>query len=254
MKRGVLPVWMAFFVLFPLLLGGCSLLPSPSPTCRRLSLKTMLSLLRKDAPTCEYGGFLIRGSVYYFSPRRNFRGFFSLKGNTSFPWIMEIRWSMGNLVSIGRMDRDGCEVYVPHDNTVYRSRGLSPLFGPMGLFPGLSPYRLLDLLTGEWKETIPPPWKVLTLEKGGYELVFKGYFISRMRISTCSSLSSLVITLWPRGGGGYIRIFPRGKMEFISERGERTILRIKEISLFTAPLPLSELRVSFPPGAKEKWL
>ncbi len=232
---------------------GCYL-PSPSGTLRISSPSHLLKEIRQDAPDFSYRGFFIKGSLYYFSTKRNFRGFFVIKGNRNYPWIIEVHWSMGNLVCLGRVRREGCELYLAYENLIYQSHNLIPLFGMLGLSPSISPSLWLKLLTGEWKKTIPSPVKVLSLPRRGYRLVFKGYFVSCMDVYLNDDGTIDEIVLRFPSYKGYIKISSCRSMEFVSPGGEKSILKIKEISLQASPLKDEELRVFFPPKAKKLWI
>ncbi len=160
---------------------------------------------------------------------------------------------MGNLVSLGKVKEGKCELYLVHDNTIYQSKSFSSLFGILGFSPYISPSLWLKLLTGEWKKTIPSPVKVLS-SPGGYEFFFKGYFLSEMDVVFKGEEGIKEIVLKFPLYGGYIRIYSHDRMEFVSPAGEKSMLKIKEIALFSSSLPKKQLEIKFPPGTKRVWL
>lgn len=107
-----------------------------------------------DRSHMSCGAWELRGIIHVISKVQGFRGTFILKGNEQFPWIMEIRWGFGSLVSITKIYEHKIVSYNIKEERVYRFNNPSNIFHTLGLDVNLSPNFYLNLLTGKWKKII----------------------------------------------------------------------------------------------------
>lgn len=190
----------------------------------------------------------LSGIFYVFSPKQNFRAHFYLKGNSDFPWKMEIRWGMGALISVTQIRQHEIILYSIKENSVYKIKNPDNVFLLLGLKNKISPLFYLKVLTGEWKNFISTPKKIVPFDKG-FRYLFENKLFSELELEY--NLKNAKIKL---KSGGEILIIGGTKIVFNYKKVGKIIFRIKKKNCLNIRFTNHELDIAIPEGVNFKYL
>ncbi|MFO7801876.1 MAG: hypothetical protein R6V55_06240, partial [Desulfovermiculus sp.] len=112
--------------------------------------------LRRDVP------FWLKASLNYSGPEDSHRSQFELWGNTELPLRLDLKASLGIIVSMWRIDANGWLIYVPEEKTAYTHPDAALALQRLNFPCPLNMQDLTRIFTGQAAACIPSAYTKAT--------------------------------------------------------------------------------------------
>ncbi len=226
-------------VLFFLFISSCVTIgPITKPEKSEDIFKKFLEKYDTSHATC--GGWEIEGTMHVVSKTQGFRGKFYICGNENYPWVMELRWGFGTLLSITKIMEHEIVSYNIKQGCVCRFKNPSKIFYTLGLDMEFSPDFYLNLLTGKWRKIIKNFKQVVKLPHG-VEFVVDNEEVATFYIKDSLDEWKLVLK-----NGVVIKGNDTTKFRIIHKSKGNLIFNIKKLSCLKDPFESSKLELKIP--------
>ena len=258
------PFWGYLCVLaaVAVLLQACAPLSGPREDLPPLNPQQIWARFEQEAALRGDVPFWLKASLNYSGPEDSHRSQFELWGNTELPLRLDLKASLGIIVSLWRIDANGWLIYVPEEKTAYTHPEAALALQRLDFPCPLNMQDLARIFTGQAAACMPSSYTKATATT---DQNIQYRFASWSRIRTLvldskgriSSMSGHQPYTWSLEMDDYKKAkqaaFAR-TYRLRTAQGHKAVVRIKEIRLRSAPWPKKALSLPLPEGTARRHL